>query len=74
MTVTTRPGLAFSPAPVVFRGAVGFRPGAQNLDTMPDDQHLLILVNPGGKGNDPDHEVQVVLNFADELKHRVTAR
>src|SRR5262249_23574598 len=52
VTVTTRPTFAFSnPVRVPVGAAVGFGPAAQNLDTTPDGQHLLILVNPGG--NDP---------------------
>jgi serine/threonine protein kinase/Tol biopolymer transport system component len=72
VSVTTRPTFAFSSPVHVPIQAVGFGRAAQNLDTMPDGQHFLILVNPGG--NDAAPQIQVVLNWVDELKHRVAAR
>jgi hypothetical protein len=73
VTVATLPTFAFSsPARVHLGSAVGFGTPVQNLDTMPDGQHFLILVNPGGY--DPQPQIQVVLNWLDELKQRVAAR
>ena len=73
VTFTTRPTFAFSdPVRVRFGGAVGFGMAAQNPDTMPDGQHFLILVQPGGNGVGP--QIQVVLNWVEELKRRVAER
>lgn len=77
VTVTTRPTFSFSnPVRVNLGGSiggvVGFGPVSQNLDTMPDGEHFLVLVNPGG--NDPEPKIQVVLNWTDEMKQRVAAR
>jgi eukaryotic-like serine/threonine-protein kinase len=77
VTVTTRPTFSFSnPVRVNLAGSlggvVGFGPVSQNLDTMPDGEHFLVLVNPGG--NDPEPQIQVVLNWVDELKQRVAPR
>jgi serine/threonine-protein kinase len=75
VTVTTQPTIAFSrPVTANFgRGnMVGNGPQVRNFDIMPDGQHLLILVNPGG--NDPEQQIHVVLNWVDELKRRVAER
>src|SRR5262249_4686626 len=72
VTITQRPTFAFSNPVQVRLRVVGFGPASQNLDTMPDGQHFLIPMNPGG--NDPVPEIQVVLNWVDELKQRVAGR
>jgi eukaryotic-like serine/threonine-protein kinase len=77
VTITTRPTFAFSNPVRVniggnLGGVVGFGPASQNLDTMPDGEHFLVVVNPGG--NIPEPQIQVVLNWTDELKRRVAER
>ncbi len=65
VTVTTQPTFAFSrPVPGAFwaRHSVGIGPLVRNFDTMPDGQHFLILVQPGGWDVVP--QIQVVLNWA----------
>jgi hypothetical protein len=75
VTVTTQPAIGFSrPVPANFgRGnLVGTGPQVRNVDIMPDGQHFLILVQPGGNGVVP--QIQVVLNWTDELKRRVAGQ
>jgi serine/threonine-protein kinase len=71
--ITTRPAFTFStPAPVRIGGVVGFGPTAQNIDTMPDGQHFLVLANP--EGNDAAPEIQVVLNWPEDLTRRMPVK
>jgi serine/threonine protein kinase len=75
VTVTTQPTIAFSrpvPAPFGRGNQVGTGPLIRNFDIMPDDQHFLMLVQPGGWDVVP--QIQVVLNWTDELKRRVAER
>jgi Tol biopolymer transport system component len=69
VTVTLRPAIAFSkPLPTDFGvgNVVGTGPQVRNVDIMPDGQHFLMLVQPGGWY--PVPQIQVVLNWTEELK------
>ena len=72
VSVTTRPTFASSrPVRVPF-GAVGIGPVVAKFDIMPDGRHFVHLRHPGGVEAVP--QIQVVLNWLDELKQRVAAR
>jgi dipeptidyl aminopeptidase/acylaminoacyl peptidase len=73
VTITTQPTFTFSrPVPVGPLPMVGNGPLVVNYDIMPDGQHFLILVSPTGRDAIP--QIQVVLNWLDELKRRVAER
>jgi serine/threonine-protein kinase len=75
VAVTTQPTISFSrpvPAPFGRGNQVGTGPLIRNFDIMPDDQHFLMLVQPGGWDVVP--QIQIVLSWTDELKRRIAGR
>lgn len=74
VTVTTQGGFAFSsPAPVRRGGLVGSPSGPPRADILPDGR--IIGVIRSDRANAPSvAQIQVVLNWFEELKQRVPAR
>jgi len=75
VNVTTKEGFTFSsPAPVPRGGLIGTPSGPRNYDRLPDGRFLGILqagqAQPGGG----TPQIQVVLNWFEELKQRVPVR
>jgi eukaryotic-like serine/threonine-protein kinase len=71
VNITTQPTIAFGrPHSVPFLG-YGIGPLVKNYDVLPDGR-FLILTNPTGRDALP--QIQVVLNWADELKRRLNER
>jgi predicted Ser/Thr protein kinase len=77
-TVTTQPSFAFSAPVMVSRGgALGLGPAFQrNYDVMPDGRMLGVInsaqpPSPGPAAQQIQQQIQVVLNWFEELKARV---
>jgi serine/threonine protein kinase len=73
VTITTEPTFAFSRPVQMFLPVVGVGAQVVNYDIMPDGQHFLILTSPDAHKPIPP-QIQVVLNWVDELKRRVAER
>ncbi len=71
VSVTTQPSLEFgNPVPVP-RGFVGGPPSTvRNYDFMPDGEQFLAVFSSGATGGAPP-QINVVLNWFEELKQRV---
>ena len=76
MSITTQPGFAFGNArPVPSAGAsIGSFIIPREVDPLPDGQHMLALLAgaSGEAGTRP--QIQVVLNWFEELKARVPTK
>ena len=73
-TITTQPSFAFSaPVPMPRGGAIGLGPTAQrNYDVMPDGRILgVVAAGQTQSAGSTTPQIQVVLNWFEELKQRV---
>jgi hypothetical protein len=69
--VRTQPSIAFStPTPLTIEGII--QRGQRSYDVMPDGQHFLVMLPPTetGSGDAPTFQINVVLNWFDDLKQR----
>ena len=75
-TITTRPTFAFSTAVSVPRGgAITTVPGQRNYDLSPDGRMLgVVAAEQTQSAGSPPPQIQVVLNWTEELKRLVPTR
>jgi hypothetical protein len=75
VTITATPAFAFS-RPVgstrQFLGSGPMAPGA--IDRLPDGQHFVALASAENQPEAPAPQIQIVLNWMEELKQRVPTR
>jgi serine/threonine-protein kinase len=76
VSVRTQPSFAFGiPVPLPIKGFIQTAGGLQNYDVTPDGKQFLVVMPPANtteKGAGP--QVQVVLNWFEELRQRVPVR
>jgi eukaryotic-like serine/threonine-protein kinase len=75
-TITTQPSFSFSPPVPVPRGGAftGGVTGQRNYDVMPDGRILGVIAAGQSQAAEPTPQIQVVLNWFEDLKRRVPTK